>query len=164
MRNETQVILSALTAEWCRLRCAQMGRWRSRISSWGVIEFTSEKVRFQVKVKGIERLFIPAPIEIIKFESTGVIQQSGPAVRFAAPRAYNLRLIAIIEAAAATGTCFHRTLLSFELRRMSGNQFALEHRMQCRPWRANYASSAPEMTSAPLPPTALNLSGIGIYR
>ena len=80
------------------------------------------KARFQVAVKGVERLCISAPIEVIKFEIIAVIQEPGPAVRFSAPRAHNLRLVAIVEAAAATGTCIHRNLLSFLLRRMSGSE------------------------------------------
>ena len=91
------------------------------------------KARFQVAVKGVERLCISAPIEVIKFEIIAVIQEPGPAVRFSAPRAHNLRLVAIVEAAAATGTCIHRNLLSFLLRRMSGCELGLECRKQCRP-------------------------------
>ena len=32
------------------------------------------EAKFQVAVKGVERLFIPVPIEIIKFELAAVIQ------------------------------------------------------------------------------------------
>lgn len=78
--------------------------------------------------KGAERLFIPVPIEIIKFEFTAIIEQPGPAVRFSAPGAYNLRLVAIVQAAAATGTSIHKTILSFGLRRMSGSELGLERR------------------------------------
>lgn len=66
----------------------------------------------QIAVQGVERLSIPVPFGIIGFELVAVLQEPGPTVRLAAPGAYNLRLIAIVEAAAATGACIHRFLLS----------------------------------------------------
>ena len=60
-----------------------------------------ETQRHVCTVEDLERLFIPVPIGIVKLELAAFIQP-GPAVRFAAPRANNLRLIAVVEAPAAT--------------------------------------------------------------
>ena len=66
----------------------------------------------QIAFQGVERLSILVPIGVIDFELVAVLQEPGPAVRLTAPGAYDLRLIAIVETAAATGTCIHKFLLS----------------------------------------------------
>lgn len=93
-----------------------------------MIQTPAPKGSSQMAVKGVERLFFPVPIEIIKLGLVAVIYEPGPAVRFSAPGAHNLRLVAIIEKPAATGTSIHRTILSFVLRRMSGSELGLERR------------------------------------
>ena len=91
-------------------------------------------MKFQGAVKSVESLFIPFAIGIIKFELATVIEEPGPAVRFAAPRTDNLRLIATIETPAATCTCIHLALLSVGSRRM--NRGKLESRRPKRQIRA----------------------------
>lgn len=58
-------------------------------------------------------LLIAVPITVFNLELAGWIEQPEPAVWITAPRANNLRLIAVVEAAAAAGTCIHLALLSF---------------------------------------------------
>jgi hypothetical protein len=106
-----------------------MSRWRSGIGSWWLIWRQLIEVKFST-VYSMERLFIPVPIGIAKLKLTAVIRWHGPAVRVTAPRAYDLRLAAIVESASATCACIHLALLSVFLRRLSGNQLGLERRGQ----------------------------------
>jgi len=119
-------------------------------------EFKSHllEVKSQVVVEGVEQLFIPVPIEAFNLELATCIEQPGPAVWITAPRANNLRLIAVIKVPPAISTGIHLALLSFALRRTSGSGLELERRSHCRPWLANNTPGTPELTSAPLPSTA----------
>jgi hypothetical protein len=81
------------------------------------------EVKSQVAVEGVERLFIPVPIEVFNLELAACIEQPGPAVWITAPWANNLRFIAIVEATAAIGTCIHLALLPFGSRRLRQMSF-----------------------------------------
>ena len=74
LRNETRVPLSALAAEPVGLRYAWMLKVANRNRQLVGFDPDLINVRFQVAVEGVERLFIPVPIEILKFEFKAVVE------------------------------------------------------------------------------------------
>ena len=74
MRSETRVLLSALAAEPVGLRYAWMLKVANRNRQLVGFDPDLINVRFQVAVEGVERLFIPVPIEVFKLELAAVIQ------------------------------------------------------------------------------------------